>query len=64
MKGILKKFSTKGGYGFIIGDDERKYFVHYNDIINPLEIHIDSKIEFNRFLHEKGLQARKVRRIE
>ena len=33
MKGTVKWFNKKKGYGFIIGEDNKEYFVHYSSII-------------------------------
>lgn len=32
MQGQVKWFNTQKGYGFIIGEDEKDYFVHYSQI--------------------------------
>ncbi len=32
MKGTVKWFSPKKGFGFITGDDEKDYFAHYSAI--------------------------------
>lgn len=33
MKGKVKFFNEKKGYGFITGEDEQDYFVHYTEIV-------------------------------
>lgn len=33
MRGYVKWFNTKKGYGFIRGQDDQEYFVHYSEII-------------------------------
>lgn len=33
MKGTVKWFNRKKGYGFIIGEDGNEYFVHYSKIV-------------------------------
>ena len=32
LGGIVKRFDTKGGWGFVIGDDGTEYFLHRSDI--------------------------------
>lgn len=32
MKGQVKWFNTQRGYGFIVGEEEKDYFVHYSQI--------------------------------
>lgn len=32
MQGQVKYFNTQRGYGFIVGEDEKDYFVHYSQI--------------------------------
>lgn len=34
IKGTVKFFDAKRGFGFITGEDEKEYFVHYKDIAN------------------------------
>ena len=33
MQGIVKTFDSEKGYGFIVGDDGKEYFIHYSNII-------------------------------
>jgi CspA family cold shock protein len=33
MKGIVKWFDDKKGYGFITGEDGKEYFVHFTGIV-------------------------------
>ena len=33
MKGTVKWFNKKKGYGFIISENNKEYFVHYSNII-------------------------------
>lgn len=41
MKGTVKWFNTKKGYGFIIAPDEKEYFVHHSNIVMDGFRHLD-----------------------
>ena len=64
LKGEIKWFSNKRGYGFIEGSDKKEYFVHYSKVIS------DSRVEFEEgdlviFVPNetnKGLEARDVKK--
>lgn len=68
MKGIVKWFHEKKGYGFIISDeDQKEYFVHYSDIQQVEEFKTlaeNQKVEFEiKKDSEKGDKAIKVKKI-
>lgn len=56
VNGIVTQFGAKG-YGFIMGDDDEKYFVHQNNIYNKLPLAVDTRVEFLAESSEKGLIA-------
>jgi CspA family cold shock protein len=56
VNGVVTKFGAKG-YGFILGDDDEKYFVHRNNIYNKLPLTVDTRVEFQAESSEKGLSA-------
>ena len=49
MKGKVKWFSARKGYGFILGADEKEYFVHYSDIVGKgyKVLETDQKVTFD-----------------
>ncbi|WP_029523562.1 cold shock domain-containing protein [Persephonella sp. KM09-Lau-8] len=64
MKGVIKWFSKERGYGFILGEDNKNYFVHIKDI-EGLDIPKEKDIvEFEITETEKGAQAINVKIIE
>lgn len=36
LSGIVKRFDSKGGWGFVIGDDGIEYFLHRSDIASSV----------------------------
>jgi CspA family cold shock protein len=34
MDGVVKWFSSAKGYGFVVGDNDQEYFVHFKSIIS------------------------------
>ena len=56
MTGIVAQFGTKG-YGFIIGDDGEKYFVHQKNVYNKSRLRVDTRVKYKVETSEKGLVA-------
>jgi len=64
VKGKVKSFLVRKGWGFIIGDDGNEYFCHHSDIIDdqPYKILITNQIvEFEAERTSKGLKAVNIR---
>ncbi len=61
MKGTVKRFVGYHGYGFIIGEDEKNYFVHVSDIEDHKELNAGQKVSFEPSENQKGLIAKKVK---
>ena len=66
MKGKVKWFDGKKGYGFIIGEDGKEGFVHYSGIIKEGFKALNEKQEVEYELGEgsKGIQAVNVKIVE
>lgn len=65
MKGTVKWFDNKKGFGFIRGEDGNEYFVHYSGIISNEEYKIlnqNEEVEFDLMDTERGPQAINVRK--
>lgn len=62
--GVVKWFSPKKGYGFIIMEDGQEVFVHYSAIDGNgfRSLEQGEKVEFQVLEGPKGLQASNVLR--
>lgn len=60
MEGKVKFFNKKKGFGFIIGEDEKEYFVHISALSQGTRINDDDSVEFEAAETDKGLQAKNV----
>ncbi|PNR97024.1 cold-shock protein [Petrotoga sp. 9PWA.NaAc.5.4] len=63
MKGRVKWFDSKKGYGFITGEDGTDVFVHFSavDMDGYKKLDEDQEVEFEVVQGQKGPQASKVR---
>ena len=66
MKGKVKWFDGKKGYGFITGEDGKEVFVHYSGIAKDGFRALNEKQEVEYELGEggKGIQAINVKVVE
>ena len=66
MKGKVKWFDGKKGYGFITGEDGQEVFVHYSGIVKDGFKALNEKQEVEYELGEgsKGIQAINVKVVE
>ncbi len=57
--GTVKEFDCTLGYGSLLGDDEREYFVHNDQIPGQLRqlFSIGQRVEFTPYQTEQGTQA-------
>ena len=63
MKGKVKWYNTKNGYGFITGEDNKDYFVHQTEIQKEGFRFLKPKqtVTFTPTESEKGLMATNVK---
>jgi len=61
MKGKIKWYNSRKGYGFIEGEDEKDIFVHRNSI--PDGINEGDQVEYEIEDSEKGPQATNVKKL-
>lgn len=60
MKGVVKWFNGKKGYGMIRGDDDNNYFFHYTDITSGAIISDNNRVVFDSRTVKKRLTAKRV----
>ena len=65
MKGTIKFYDKKKGYGFITSsEDDRDYFLHISQLLPGKKPFTGDKVSFVPKETEKGLQAREVSFVE
>ncbi len=68
MDGTVKWFNSNKGYGFIITDDNKEFFVHWKSIVtkSPSELKTlepDERVHFDTIETDKGIQAINIIRL-
>ncbi|HOG34640.1 MAG TPA: cold-shock protein [Petrotogaceae bacterium] len=65
MKGTVKWFDAKKGYGFVTGDDGKDVFIHFSAIKMDgyKKLEENQKVEFDVVDGQKGPQAANVKII-
>lgn len=68
MKGSVKWFDDTKGYGFVLTDEGKEYFVHWKSIVtvsdkNRKFLVNDEEVEFDLMETNKGIQAINVVRL-
>jgi len=64
IKGKIKFFNEQKGFGFIVGEDEREYFVHVSKIseeVDTSELLENTEVEFIESESDRGYQANDIK---
>ena len=64
MKGTVKWFNDRKGFGFIIGDDNKDIFVHRNSLTDGTLLNDGDPVEYEVEASDKGPQAINVKKLE
>jgi CspA family cold shock protein len=64
MKGTVKWFNDRKGYGFIEGEDEKDIFVHRNSIEEGIHLDDGDQVEYEMEASDKGPHAINVKKLK
>jgi CspA family cold shock protein len=60
MKGTVKFFNDMKGFGFVVGEDDKEYFVHQSELAEGVSLDEGDAIEFEPTEGDRGPKATKV----
>ena len=64
MKGNVKFFNNMKGFGFIVAEDGKEYFVHQTGLQDGVTITENDAVEFDTEQGDRGLKAVNVTKSE
>jgi len=63
MKGTMKWYNARKGYGFVRGEDEKEVFVHRSALPEGTTLDEGDQISYDIENSEKGLQAKNIKKL-
>jgi len=63
MKGKVKWYNSRKGYGFIEGEDKKDIFVHRNSIADGTYLNEGDKVEYEIGDSDKGPHATNLKKL-
>ena len=64
MEGTVKFFNRKKGFGFVHGDDEKDYFVHFTALPRNVFLRDNDRVSFEPAEGDRGLKAESVQLLQ
>ena len=62
MKGTVKWYNGRKGYGFITGEDSKEVFVHRTALATGIILNEGDSVEFDIESTDRGPQAKNVKK--
>lgn len=63
MKGTIKWFNARKGYGFISTEDDKDIFVHRSAVPTGTLLNEGDKVEFETEESDRGLNAKNIKKL-
>jgi cold shock protein len=63
-EGVVKWYNSRKGYGFVQGDDNEDYFVHFSAIPKGTFLRENDRVAFDAANTDKGMQAQNAELLQ